>query len=231
MSGYYVPNIIPEEDRKMLEKYHGGQIHRVGFGKRIAVIVVDMTNAFVKDEYPTGFSKTGAPCVKAIKRLLDMAREVGLPIVYTKGDLIKRSEKLPVSGRWADKTSALPKKLLQEADRIVAEISPRKEDIVIAKAKPSAFFGTQLVSILNFLGVDTLIVTGMVTAGCIRATVIDAFSYNYRVIIPEECVADRSQISHEVNLFDMDMKYADVMKLEEILRHLEKIKLEVKERP
>jgi len=91
---------------------------------------------------------------------------------------------------------------------------------VITKTKPSAFFGTPLASILTYLGIDTIVLGGMVTSGCVRATVIDAFSHNYRVIVPLECVADRSPTSHEVNLFDIDMKYADVLPLAEVLAHL-----------
>jgi nicotinamidase-related amidase len=87
--------------------------------------------------------------------------------------------------------------------------------------KPSVFFGTQLESMLTYDGVDTLVVTGMTTSGCVRATVVDAFSYNYRVLIPQECVADRSQISHEISLFDMNMKYTDVTTLEETVELLQ----------
>ncbi len=90
---------------------------------------------------------------------------------------------------------------------------------MVTKSKPSAFFGTPLASMLTYLGVDTLVVTGMVTSGCVRATVVDAFSHNYRVVVPIECVADRSATSHQVNLFDMDMKYADVLPLADVLAH------------
>ena len=94
---------------------------------------------------------------------------------------------------------------------------------MIVKGKPSAFFGTQLHSMLTYHNVDTLIITGMVTSGCVRATVDDAFSYDYRVIIPEECVADRAEVPHRVNLFDMEMISADVIELEEVLRHLREV--------
>lgn len=218
----YIPDIIPKEDAEIFEKYHGTSRRRVGFGRKAAVIVVDMTNAFVLDDYPTGYSKTGIPCARAIKELLEHARAAGLPVIYTKGILFSHPEEDALRGRWIDKTSPLPREVLEVANQIYHEIVPVRGDIVIEKAKPSAFFGTQLVSILNYLGIDTLIVTGMVTSGCVRATVVDAFSYNYRVIVPEECVADRSQISHKVNLFDMDMKYADVMKLDDVIANIEK---------
>ncbi len=213
----YIPEIIPESDVKMLEKYGGG--HRVGFGKKIAVIVVDMTYEFIDDEYSCGYSKTGKPSVRAIAKLLYKAREVGIPIVYTKGlPLYGRAEK----GRWIDKVRHENEAPLT-AKEIVKDIAPRGQDIVISKAKPSGFFGTQLQSILTYLNVDTLIISGMVTSGCVYATVLDAFSYNYRVIVPEECVADRAEISHKVSLFGMDMKYADVMPLSDVLEHLDSI--------
>lgn len=183
-----------------------------------------MTNAFVTNEYPTGFSKTGVPCARAIKRLADFCRRARIPVIYTKGISFAHSNHVAERGRWSEKTSTIQKERSKHADTIYHEISPVKGDIVIVKPKPSAFFGTQLIGILNFMGVDTLIVTGMTTSGCVRATVVDAFSYNYRVIVPEECVADRSQISHKVNLFDMNMKYADVMKLEEVLDSLQQLK-------
>jgi maleamate amidohydrolase len=109
-----------------------------------------------------------------------------------------------------------------EAHEIADTIKPEPKDIVVTKSKPSAFFGTPLASMLVYLGVDTLVVTGMVTSGCVRATVIDAFSHNYRVIVPLECVADRSPTSHQVNLFDIDMKYADVLPLADVLAHLDR---------
>ncbi|MEM4274090.1 MAG: isochorismatase family protein [Candidatus Caldarchaeum sp.] len=219
----YIPDVIPEEDAMIFKKYHGSAPRRVGFGRRPAVLVVDMTNAFVLDDYPTGFSKTGIPCAKAIKRLLHHAREAGIPVIYTRGVTFAHPEEDALRGMWMCKASVMPREMFEEANKIYHELSPERGDIVIEKAKPSAFFGTQLVSILNYLNVDTLIVTGMVTSGCVRATVVDAFSYNYRVIVPEECVADRSQISHKVNLFDVDMKYADVMGLDEVLSTIGKL--------
>jgi nicotinamidase-related amidase len=107
-----------------------------------------------------------------------------------------------------------------EAHEIPEIIEPEPGDVIITKSKPSAFFGTALAAVLNYHGVDTTIVTGMVTSGCVRATAVDAFSYNYRVIVPIECVADRSETSHQINLFDLDTKYADVTPLDEVLAHL-----------
>jgi len=221
---YYIPSLIPEEDRKLLQKYQSGKVRRVGFGSRPAVIVVDVNRAFVEDRFPSGYAKTAIPAVRAIKRLLDVAREHKFPVIYVTGMRSEEEDRPAIRGRWIDKSSPLPEELLQEADEVYPEITPQKGDAVIRKAKPSAFFGTQLVGILNFFGVDTIIVTGLVTSGCVRATVVDGFSYNYKVIVPQECVGDRINISHEVALFDIDMKYCDVMKLDEVIKALKSIK-------
>lgn len=219
----YDLSIIPDEDQKALLRYNGGIIKKVGFGSNPALLVVDMTNAFVLDKYSSGHSKTGIPCAHNIASIIEACRSAAIPIIYTKDNQITNPGSDAERGRWIDKSSN-SEISLTDRNEIYAEIHPRDGDFVLEKAKPSAFFGTQLLSILHFLGVDTLIVTGMVSSGCIRATVVDAFSYNYRVIVPADCVADRSQISHQVGLFDMDTKYADVLSLDDVLEWV-KLKL------
>lgn len=214
----YIPDLIPAEERARYLKGHMGA--RAGLGAHPAVLVVDMTRAFVEDRFPLGWSKTGEPCAQAIRRLLDAVRPMGLPVIYTRYGAFATDAEW---GRWLSKgTGAEPGSPMRhpEAHEIVDLVQPLSGEVVLTKAKPSAFFGTPLASVLTWHGVDTTIVTGMTTSGCIRATVIDAFSHNYRVVIPLECVADRSEVSHQVNLFDMDMKYADVVPLEELLAGL-----------
>lgn len=109
------------------------------------------------------------------------------------------------------------------ANEIVAEIAPRPGDIIIEKNKPSVFFGTLLASYLVDLHADSLIVCGTTTSGCVRATVVDAFSYNYKVTVVTEATFDRGEASHWVNLFDMDHKYADVTPLSEVLGQLSRL--------
>jgi maleamate amidohydrolase len=213
----YLPDIIPPDERARYAKGNMGK--RVGFGQRAAILVVDMTRAFTEDRFPLGCSAAGAPCARAIRRLLDAARPLALPVVYTRYDAFAADAEW---GRWLDKgTGAEPDSLMRgpEAHEIADLLKPEPRDLVVTKTKPSAFFGTPLASMLTYLGVDTVIVAGMVTSGCVRATVIDAFSHNYRVIVPIECVADRSETSHQVNLFDIDMKYGDVVPLAEVLAH------------
>jgi maleamate amidohydrolase len=107
-----------------------------------------------------------------------------------------------------------------EGNQIVAEVAPMPQDVTILKTKPSAFFGTPLLSFLIDLKVDTLIVCGVSTSGCVRATVIDAFSNNLRVEVVEDACFDRSEVSHAINLGDMNAKYSDVVPSETVLSYL-----------
>jgi nicotinamidase-related amidase len=213
----YIPGIIPPDERQRYAKGNMGK--RVGFGARPAVLVVDMTRAFTEDRFPLGCTAAGVPCARAIRSLLDAVRPQAVPVLYTRYDAFAADAEW---GRWLDKgTGAEPDSLMRgpEAHEITDLLKPAAGDVVITKTKPSAFFGTPLMSVLTYLGADTVVVCGMVTSGCVRATVIDAFSYNFKVVVPIECVADRSETSHQINLFDIDMKYGDVLPLRDVLAH------------
>jgi nicotinamidase-related amidase len=152
---------------------------------------------------------------------MDEARRKNIPVVYTTGygpEENYESKRRPWKNHRheEDQTDTFSQRM-----EIVKEIEPQPSDIVIRKQKPSGFFGTPLHSVLNDYAVDTLIVTGGSTSGCVRATVIDAFSYNYYVAVVEEGTFDRIQISHKANLLDMNIKYADVMKAGEVERYLD----------
>ncbi len=209
-------DVIPQEDLKMFAKCKLGG--KAGYGKRPAIIVVDMTYGFVDDAYPSGCGKMGWPAVHATQKLIYKGREVGIPIFFTRG---KHSRTLTERGRWKYETSFETKIFDPKVHQIVDAIQPKSDEVVITKIFPSAFFNTNLVSMLIFHSVDTVIIVGLVTSGCVRATVVDAFSYNFIVIVPEECVGDRGNISHKVSLFDMHMKYADVVPLSEVISYLD----------
>lgn len=220
MSERYIPDWLPEADRAVYERAGWGR--RVGFGERAAVIVIDMCRYFTEPEYPYSCPETGRPAAKAIADLLTTARAAGLPVIYTtQGD--DRPYTAATAGRFPDKIIALDSSFATDArpHEIVPEVAPLPDDVVLVKPKPSVFFGTQLTSILNFLRVDTVIITGVATSGCIRASVDHAFALNYRVIIPCECVADRAKLPHESNLFDMDTATADVLPLATVKAEIE----------
>ena len=206
--------IIPPEDAMIMER-EWGVSHGVGVAP--ALLVVDMTYAFVDDRFPLGYGKTGWPCVAAIRPLLDLARRRGLPIFFSGGLPVRNPAE---RGLWKSSGRPLPAGL-PDPNAIVEELEPLPHETVIRKRRPSAFFGTELASLLTFHRIDTIVLTGMVTSGCVRATAVDAFSHNFRVIVPEECVADRVQTSHAVALFDIHMKYGDVVPLAEVTTALE----------
>lgn len=122
-------------------------------------------------------------------------------------------------GRLSDKVPAIMT-VASKGYEFVAEVAPREQDILLPKKHPSAFFGTPLVSYLINTGADSLVVTGCTTSGCVRGSVVDAFAYNFRVLVPHEAVYDRSATSHAVNLFDMASKYADVLSTDETVAAL-----------
>lgn len=209
-------DVIPPEERQLYAR--GGMgVEPIGYGSRPVLLVVDMTYGFVDSAYPLGHSETGWPAAHAIAEVLGAARESGIPVIYT----LARPGATPMEcGRWKGGGAAGDPRMREgRANDIVDPIAPRAGEPVIAKTFPSAFFGTNLISYLTHANADTVILTGMVTSGCVRSTAIDAFSYNYRVVIPEECVADRGQTSHKVALFDIHMKYGDVVPKADAIRY------------
>lgn len=202
---------------------------RQGYGRRPAVLVIDVNYAFcgdrpepILDSIKRWRTSCGAEAwdgVCSIKTLLTAARAKGLPVIYSTGE--QREDNWD-KGSWGwknSRTAERPKTGVPGLDgnAIVADIAPQPQDIVIAKQKPSVFFGSPLLSFLVLLGADSLLVTGTTTSGCVRATVVDAFSNNLRVSLVEEGCFDRSEASHALSLCDMSAKYADVVKLDEAL--------------
>jgi nicotinamidase-related amidase len=211
---------LPDADVRALQKYWSGEPPREWDLPRDPVLlVVDMTRGFVEDEFPMGWAQTGVPCVQAIAELLAAWRARGLPVMFTHGQAFDHAVEY---GEWMRGTAfeAFKERRSDEEHRIVEELAPLPGEPVLPKPKPSAFFATQLDAMLTYLGARGVVVTGMVTSGCVRATVVDAFSLNYRCVVPVECVADRVQASHRVALFDLAFKYADVVRTRDLLRLL-----------
>jgi nicotinamidase-related amidase len=212
---------IPAEDMAALRKMWSGDLPAPRpMGARPVLLVVDMTEAFVRDRYPTGWAATGEPCAAALAGLLGEARDAGVPVVYTVTEPLLHPAQVGAWLRGRPGPSMFPFDAAGPHHEVVPEVAPADGDIVLVKPKPSAFFGTQLTAVLNALRADTLLVTGMTTSGCVRATVNDAFMLNHQVVVPLECVADRSQLSHEVELFDMGAKYADVVPTDDVVAAL-----------
>jgi nicotinamidase-related amidase len=191
------------------------------------VLVVDVNYAFVGlkpesivdsvKDYRTSCGERGWRGVANIRMLLDVARQAGVPVIYTTGlNPTRRGAHWANRARTEESLSLLSPDELEHqriGNRIVEDIAPVAGDIVIHKRGPSGFFGTPLVAYLNELDVDTLIVAGTTTSGCVRASVVDAASNNYYVGVVEECCFDRFDISHRVSLMDMHAKYGQVLSL------------------
>ena len=165
--------------------------------------------------YPSSCGRYAYEAIEPTKRLFAAARAAGLPIFYSTGDM--RSESRP---DFVGATKRV-KPSVDAADYAIRpEFKPQKSDVVITKQRASAFYGTPLAAHLTQLGVQTLIVCGESTSGCVRASAVDGYSHGYHVVLVEECCFDRSALSHKVNLFDLHHKYADVMHVDEVIAHL-----------
>jgi maleamate amidohydrolase len=191
----------------------------VTLGSRPAVLVVDFSCGFTDPECTLGADMTEP--VEATKRLLDVARAKGLPVVFT---TIGYEANLKDGGLWLQKVPALGD--LQIGGRWVEidpRLEPREDEAIVLKKGASGFFGTNLASILISQQVDSVVLCGATTSGCIRATAIDLLQYGFPTIVPRDCVADRAQAPHDANLFDINAKYADVVSVEEALAYLESV--------
>ncbi len=193
---------------------------RVGFGQRPAIVVVDMSKAFNDPSYRVGSDQT--PAVAAIATLLAVARPLSVPVFFT---TMAYQPDGSDAGFFGKKVPALLELRLDDpaAVEIDDRIVPAEGEVVINKKCASAFFGTPLLSLLIAKSVDTIILTGCSTSGCIRATAVDAVSYGFRVIVPQECVSDRAEGPHHANLFDIAAKYGDVVPLSEVVAYLQNL--------
>lgn len=197
--------------------YKGVFEGRIGFGQRPALLIVDFINAYTTPGSPL-YAPDVVTAVQATTSLLALAREQNVPVLFTK---VLYNKNYRDGGIFVQKVPVL--KTLVEGEplaEIVPDLAPTPEDTVIVKQYASAFFGTALAAALTTLSVDTLILTGCSTSGCIRASAVDGMQYGFRVIIPRECVGDRHPAPHEANLFDIHAKYGDVVSQEEVMAYL-----------
>jgi len=199
------------------QNYRGVFDGRLGFGRSPAIIVVDFIRAYTTPGAPL-YAPAVVEAVKATAPLLVAGRRKGIPVIYTRvlyhpsgcdGGLFVR--KVPVLRGMVEGEPL--------AD-IVPELPPGMDDVILIKQYASAFFGTSLATMLTTQGVDTLIITGCSTSGCVRATAVDAMQNGFRPIVPRECVGDRHEAPHEANLFDINAKYGDVVPLADVMAQL-----------
>jgi nicotinamidase-related amidase len=225
-------SLIPESEMAVYRAAGYGK--RGTWGERPALLVVDVNYNFCGDRpepilesikrFRNSCGEVAWRTLPRITALLDAARAHGVPVLYTTSGY--RPDTLG-AGSWGQKNSratALSEESLRFGNEIVKEIGPLPDDVVVRKDKPSAFFGTPMVSHLTARAVDTVIIAGTTTSGCVRASAVDAFSYNYRVVVVEDCCFDRGETPHRLNLFDLESKYADVVPSGDVIAYFERLR-------
>lgn len=192
----------------------------IGFGERPALIVIDMIKGFTDASMPLGANLDSQ--LKAHHPLLDAAHTRGIPVIFS--TVIYNDHDQKDAGLWGIKMKgSLTLKVGTPAVEVDPRLDMRPTDSLLVKKYASCFFGTDLVSRLMNLRVDTLIITGCTTSGCVRATAVDAVQNGFRPMVVREAVGDRSKAAHDQSLFDLNAKYADVVSLDETLQYLKTI--------
>lgn len=208
-----------DEGTRLRYEEQGWGVTPNGLGEHPALVIVDMQVDFVDPESPSTCAPMAQQRLPAIRRLLDAAREAGIPICFTQGLV---APDLSDVGLWkgrAHRTGLCQIEGTKGAE-IVEELQPRADERIVQKRRPSGFFGTDLHEYLQARGVDTILLAGSSMSGCVRATAVDAFSHDYLTSIVRECVIDRTEEVLERNLFDVNAKYVDAITLEEALDYL-----------
>lgn len=198
-------------------------------GQKPALLAIDLYNLAYEGgprpvrelvkEFPSTCGIYAWDAIPPTRDLFAAVRSRGIPIIYTTTET--RKEARP---GWVKATMRRMHQIDPRAYEIREEFKPEPGDLVIFKERASGFFGTPLIAHLTQQGIDTLIVCGESTSGCVRASAVDGYSHGFHVVLVEECCFDRSLLSHKVNLFDLHHKYADVMRVEEVVAHLRQLK-------
>ena len=200
------------------DNYKGVYGHRIGFGKRAALLLVDFVQAYTLTESPL-YAPGVVDAVSHSRDVLREARDAGMLVVHT--TITYQSSMLMDAGAWFRKSPVLRCFATEPFNLVCEGVEPMVDELVIHKQYASAFFGTSLSSTLVANGIDTIIVLGCSTSGCVRATCVDGVQHGFNVIVVRECVGDRHPAPHEANLFDIDSKYGDVVSKDEALTYVQ----------
>lgn len=222
----FEPTMVREEKtaRQLFEQVKANPTRaKFGFGSRVAIVNVDFQQAYTRpDLFPKTAYVTDPDQITHVNRISAAARRLGMPVIWTR---VMYKPDAGDAGVWGTRTNTPDSLQNIKAGSDRHAFDPRVEidpavDLVYDKRMPSAFFETPLPSYLVWHKVDTVIVTGGSTSGCVRATAVDSLSHGYRTIVPEECVADKHESYHYANLTDLLLKYADVVTVAEVDAHL-----------
>ena len=209
---------------KLLEIYEPYR-RKVYVGPKPAILAIDLYNKAyqggnrpvieVNREFSGSCGENAWNAIEPTKQMFAAARAAGVPVIYS----TRHADTAGVNS-----TNRSMRKESEDLYGIFPEFTPHPGDLVIYKERASAFFGTPLVAHLRLMGIESLIICGESTSGCVRASTVDAYSYGFHSVLVEECTYDRSMLSHKVNLFDLHHKYADVMHADEVIEHLNGMK-------
>ncbi|MCL5424337.1 MAG: N-carbamoylsarcosine amidohydrolase [Gammaproteobacteria bacterium] len=196
-------------DDSLDNNYKGVWDGRIGFGKKPVLLVVDFMQGYTTPGSPL-FAQGVVDAVANMPPLLNTARRTGTPVIHT--NILYHAPDQIDGGIWVKKAPVMRAMVAGNPyAEFCPEVAPREDELVMTKQYASAFFGTSLASTLVAMGIDTLIITGCSTSGCIRATAVDGVQHGFRVMVVRDCVGDRHPAPHEANLFDIDSKYGDVI--------------------
>jgi len=202
------------------ENYKKAYSNRVGFGQRPALVLIDFAHAYYDPESEL-YAGVDAALASAL-RIREAAHAAGVPVVLTE---VTYQEGGINGGRFFEKAKPLHNFIKGRKTAAFAEsLVPRNDEIIVSKQYPSAFFGTSLASTLTAGGIDSVILTGLTTSGCVRASCVDSMSHGFRTIVVADACGDRHPAPHEANLFDMNAKYADVVSEADVLTYLSRLK-------
>lgn len=207
-------------DDSLARNYSGVFDGKLGFGKRPALLIVDFIEAYLSPSSPL-HAPDRAEAVRQTARLYRAAKSAAVPVLFTR---VHYSRDGSDGGIFVQKVPALRRMVPGEPlAEFAKDLRPGPDDVVVTKNYASAFFGTSLASTLTARGIDSVLLVGVSTSGCVRASAVDAMQHGFRVIVPRECVADRHSGPHEANLFDINAKYGDVVRIDEALAYLQEL--------
>lgn len=219
---------LTDQDRAVIEK--GGYGKQRGLGKKPALVIIDVQHNYVGadrpidqqlEEWPSGGGEQAWVAIRRIKELKEIANQCNIPTIYT-----RNVQKKTINfDSFATKANRDNTKYIdgRPETQIVSELAPGEADLVVDKSYASAFFGTPFISYLIKMGIDSLILVGGSTSGCVRATAVDAVTHNFNVAVIEDCVYDRIELSHQAGLLDLWMKYSDVLSSEQIVDYMKEV--------
>ncbi len=213
-------DVVSSDELEIYRGFFGREVR--GVGPKPALIAIDLYNKVyrggpgpvveINKQHRGACGDYAWDAIEPTVKLFAAARDAGLPVIYTTGSA---NERVSATNRQS------PREAAGDGFEIKQDFAPEADDLIIYKQRASGFFGTPLSAHLNLMGVESLILCGESTSGCLRASVVDAFSYGYHVVVAEECCFDRSLLSHKLTLFDLHHKYADVLHIEDLLATLQ----------